>query len=118
MTIFQLGEIQQGFVYNESNGLIHYRYALILAIPSPNQTGAWNDAYISFGCSFGDVRLRVFLHNGTTWATVKNWDIIDANGRLAEKLPPGTQKVSVGRVKKSANDLLDDNPVGWLLEYM
>lgn len=118
MSNFQLGEIPEGFAYNETGGLIHYRYALLLAIPQPNQTGVWNDAYLSFGSSWVDVRLKVTMHDGTKWLPAKDWDVNQADPRLAEKLPKGIQKIAVGRVKKSGADVADNNPVGWLLEYV
>ncbi|MFE5852296.1 hypothetical protein ACFQ61_03585 [Streptomyces sp. NPDC056500] len=120
MSQFQTGEIPHGFLVNESGGLIHYKYGIVLAIPQPNQGNntVWGDGYLSFGSDWADVRLRVALHNGTTWTVVKNWDINAAAGRLAEKLPAGTQKVSIGRAKKTATDSVDDAPVSWLLEYL
>ncbi|WP_329538046.1 hypothetical protein OG568_58290 (plasmid) [Streptomyces sp. NBC_01450] len=42
--------------------------------------------------------------------------MVAANGRVAQQLPPGAQKISVGREKKSAGDFVDNAPVGWLLE--
>jgi len=117
---FQTGEVPHGFVINESGGLVHYEYAIVLAVPNPNQGNGtvWGDGYLSFGSDWADVRLRVALHNGTTWSVVKNGDIVAGDARLAEKLPAGTQKVSIGRVKKSAADMVDDAPVGWLLEFL
>jgi hypothetical protein len=116
---FQTGEIPHGFMINETGGLIHYKYGIVLAIPQPNQVSpaAWADGYLSFGCDWADVRLRVALHNGTTW-TGTNWDITVADPRVAEQLPAGTQKVSIGRVKKTTADMVDDAPVSWLLEYV
>ncbi|MEU8509701.1 hypothetical protein AB0C40_34475 [Streptomyces brevispora] len=118
MSNFQTGEIPHGFTINEGGGLIHYKHALVLATPNPNQGTVWGNAYLSFGSDWADVRLRVALHDGTTWTVVKNWDIKAADGRLAEQLPAHTQKVSIGRVKKSAADMADNIPVNWLLEYV
>ncbi|MDH6132191.1 hypothetical protein P3T37_001576 [Kitasatospora sp. MAA4] len=117
---FQTGEIPHGFLINEAGGLIHHRYGIVLAVPIPNQSNSaiWGDGFLSFGSDWADVRLRVALHNGTTWTSVKNWDIKAAAGRLAEQLPAGTQKVSIGRVKQSAGDMNDNSPVSWLLEYV
>ncbi|MDK1347659.1 hypothetical protein QNO09_31080 [Streptomyces sp. 378] len=50
-------------VFNESGNLVHYRYALLLAIPQPDQTGVWNDGYLIFGSSWVDVRLKVTMHD-------------------------------------------------------
>lgn len=118
MAVFQLGDVPRGFTFNESGGLIHYKDALLLAIPQPNQTGVWGDAYISFGSSWADVRLKVQFHNGTAWLPAKDIDVNQGDGRLAEKLPKGIQKIHVGRVKKSGVDVVDDNPVSWLLEIL
>ncbi|MGW0335667.1 hypothetical protein ACWD0J_28015 [Streptomyces sp. NPDC003011] len=120
MANFQTGEVPHGFLINESGGLIHHRYGIVLAVPIPNQNSSktWPDAYLSFGSDWADVRLRVALHDGKVWSALKNWDINAADGRLAEQLPPGTQKVSIGRVKKTATDMTDSAPVSWLLEYV
>jgi hypothetical protein len=118
MAIFQLGDVPRGFTFNESGGLIHYKDALLLATPQPNQTGVWGDAYLSLGTSWADVRLKVQMHDGTTWLPAVDWDINQADGRRAEKLPRGIQKIHIGRVKKTGSDVVDDNPVGWLLEYV
>ncbi|MER5302541.1 hypothetical protein ABT039_24175 [Streptomyces lasiicapitis] len=116
MPNFQSGEIPHGFAFNEGGGLIHYKHTITLASPCANQAGAWGDVWLSLGCDWADVRVRVAVHDGKIWALVKNWDIVAANGRLAEKLPAGAQKISIGRVKKSATDSVDDAPIGWLLE--
>ncbi|ANP50368.1 hypothetical protein J2Z21_000869 [Streptomyces griseochromogenes] len=121
MAVFQLGEVPTGFVFNENGGLIHYRYGLLLAIPQPNQAGApapWGDAYFSLGSSWVDVRLKVQMHDGTNWLPAVDWDVNQGSSRYTKKLPQGIQKIHVGRVKKSSSDVVDDNPVGWLLEYV
>jgi hypothetical protein len=119
MAVFQLGEVPTGFVFNENGELIHYRSGLLLAVSQPDQTGGpWGDAFFSLGSSWADVRLKVQMHDGTTWRPADDWDVKQADGRRAEKLPKGIQKIHVGRVKKSGNDVVDDNPVGWLLEYV
>jgi hypothetical protein len=125
MSVFQLGELPTGFVYNENGGFIHHRYGLLLAIPQPNQdplagqtTGPWGNAYFSLASSWADVRLRVQFHDGTSWLATADWDVNQGNGRSAGQLPKGIQKIHVGRVKKNASDTVDDNPVSWLLEYV
>ncbi|MFG2226939.1 hypothetical protein [Streptomyces sp. NPDC048644] len=118
MAQFQLGEVPHGFMINESGGLIHYKYGIVLASPNPNQTPVWGDGYLSFACDWADVRLRVAYHDGGTWTVVKNWDITAAGPRVAEKLPVHVQKISIGRVKKSSTDVVDNAPVDWLLEYV
>ncbi|MFD5696972.1 hypothetical protein [Streptomyces lasiicapitis] len=102
----------------ENGGLIHYKHTITLAVPAADQANVWGDAWLSFGSDWADVRLRVAVHDGKIWALVKNWDIKAASGRLAEKLPAGAQKISIGRVKTSATDSVDDAPVSWLLEYL
>jgi hypothetical protein len=119
MAVFQLGEIPTGFVFNESGGLIHYRYGLLLPIPQPNQlSGPWGPAFLSFGSSWADVRLKVQLHDGTAWLPAADWDINQGAARLTTPLPQKIQKIHIGRVKKTGTDVVDDNPVGWLLEYV
>ncbi|MER5257458.1 MULTISPECIES: hypothetical protein [unclassified Streptomyces] len=118
MPNFQTGEIPHGFAFNEDGGLIHYKHTVTLAVPAANQANTWGDAWLSFGSDWADVRLRVAVHDGKIWALVKNWDIKAASGRLAEKLPAGAQKISIGRVKTSGTDSVDDAPVSWLLEYL
>ncbi|MER6145187.1 hypothetical protein ABT174_35065 [Streptomyces sparsogenes] len=108
-------------MFNESGGLIHYRYGLLLPIPQPNQAydpKLWGDAYFSVGTSWADVRVKVQFHDGTKWLPAEDWDVNHGSGRYAKKLPQGIQKIHVGRVKRSSSDVVDDNPVGWLLEYV
>ncbi|MDG4857105.1 hypothetical protein P8605_02845 [Streptomyces sp. T-3] len=118
MPQFQTGEIPHGFAFHEDGGLIHYKHTITLASPCANQAGTWGDVWLSFGSDWADVRLRVAVHDGKIWTLIKNVDIVAASGRLAEQLPAGAQKISIGRVKQSATDSVDDAPVSWLLEVM
>ncbi|WP_242906333.1 hypothetical protein [Actinomadura terrae] len=117
MQAFQTGEIPHGFAINENGGLIHYRYAIVLAVPMANQGGWAGDGYISFGSDWADVRLRVAVHNGSTWTTVKTYDLTAGGPRVGDQLPASSQKVSIGRVKKGPNDTVDNAPASWLLQY-
>ncbi|MEE2042280.1 hypothetical protein Q7689_02455 [Nocardiopsis tropica] len=112
---FQLGGIPHGFAFNENGSLIHYRHVIVLATPGANQAGAGGDVWISFASDFADVRVRLAVHDGTNWS-VTNVDVPFGGGRVAQKLRPGAQKISLGQVKKSAADSVEDAPVGWLLE--
>ncbi|MFF1694927.1 hypothetical protein ACFVXC_15025 [Streptomyces sp. NPDC058257] len=118
MPHFQHGEIPHGFTFDENGGLIHYKYSIVVAAPGANQKDVWGDLYLSFGCAFADVKLGVSVHDGNKWSGVQPWDITDAGGRLAKKLPAGSQKIAIGRWKKSGGDSVDDNPASWLIEYV
>ncbi|MGV9879049.1 hypothetical protein [Streptomyces sp. NPDC003006] len=52
------------------------------------------------------------------WGGVKVRDVQDNAPRLAEKLAQGSMKIAIGRMKKNAGDSMDDNPAGWLIEYV
>ncbi|MFF3847930.1 hypothetical protein [Streptomyces sp. NPDC002328] len=115
---FQAGEIPPGFAFTESGALIHYKYGIVVSVPMANQAGWSGDLWISFGAAWGDARIKVKWHDGTSWSTDKNLDVLHAGGRIntGAKLPANTQKVAIGRVKKSATDTEDDIPVSWLLQ--
>ncbi|MFC5748368.1 hypothetical protein [Actinomadura rugatobispora] len=117
MSVFQTGQIPHGFAFTENGALIHYKYAIVLAIPQANQGNWLGDGYVSFGSDFGDVRLRMAVHNGTSWTSVKTITVTSSGLRVGEQLPAGSQKVSVGRAKAGPNDTADDIPASWLLEY-
>ncbi|MFD4859728.1 hypothetical protein [Streptomyces atratus] len=116
MATFQLGDVPHGFAYNEDGNLIHYKHVILLATPAANQSGVWGDSWISFGSDWAETRLRVAVHDGSAWVWVKHIDVKPAVGRIVQQLPPGTQKISIGREKKTAGDFVDNAPVGWLLE--
>ncbi|GAA1715844.1 hypothetical protein [Nonomuraea bangladeshensis] len=117
MQAFQTGEIPHGFSFDENTGLIHYRNAIVLTIPLANQGGWSGDGYLSFGSDWADVRLRVAIHNGTTWSVIKTYDLTAAGPHVGDKLPANSCKVSIGRVKRSASDRADNVPASWLLQY-
>ncbi|MFC4507018.1 MULTISPECIES: hypothetical protein [Streptomyces] len=116
MASFQLGDVPHGFAYNEDGNIIHYKHVILLATPTANESGTWGGEWLSFGSDWADARLRVAAHDGTSWVWVKHIDVVAANSRAVVQLPPGTQKVSIGREKKTAGDFVDNSPVGWLLE--
>ncbi|MCO6004506.1 hypothetical protein NE236_05885 [Actinoallomurus purpureus] len=117
MQAFQTGEIPHGFAFTETGGLIHYKYTIVLAVPMANQSGWSGDGYISFGSDWADVRLRVAIHDGQTWATVKTINITAGGIRVGDQLPASSQKISIGRVKTGPNDTVDNAPASWLLQY-
>ncbi|MCX5112251.1 hypothetical protein OOK13_27660 [Streptomyces sp. NBC_00378] len=114
---FQLDQIPHGFAFTEAGGLIHYKHTIILTVPPPN-AGPWGDTWLSFGCAYADVRLGVSIYTSGSWSGVQPRNVPDNGDRLAEKLPPGTRKVLIGRMKTAAADSADDVPVSWLLEYL
>ncbi|MFD4483494.1 hypothetical protein ACFWPU_46425 [Streptomyces sp. NPDC058471] len=118
MPYFQTGEVPHGFAFDENGGVIHYKHTIILAVPAANQGTRWGDLFLSFGTAFADAKLGVSVHDGNKWSGIEPWDIPDAGGRVAKKLPTGSQKIAIGRWKKSAGDSVDDNPVSWLIEYL
>ncbi|WP_159048051.1 hypothetical protein [Streptomyces sp. WM6378] len=72
---------------DENGGLIHYKYAIVVAVPGANQAGTWGDLFLSFGCAFADVKLGVSVHDGNKWSGIQPWDVKDAAGRLVKNLP-------------------------------
>ncbi|MEU9618683.1 MULTISPECIES: hypothetical protein [unclassified Streptomyces] len=114
---FQLGEIPHGFAFTETGGLIHYKYTIILTVPPPN-AGPWGDSWLSFGCAWADTKLGVSIYTGSSWGGVTPRTVPDNGNRLGERLPAGTQKVVIGRMKRDGGDSADDVPISWLLEYL
>ncbi|MGW7001448.1 hypothetical protein ACWGCW_01125 [Streptomyces sp. NPDC054933] len=107
-----IGEIKAGFVADDrANGTL---------IPLPPQNGGavgWGPVYLSFGCDFSDVLLRVAVYNSKT----KAWRIMDKlpvpvlGDRVGVQIQDGDQKVSVGRVQNGAADK-GTAPCSYLLE--
>lgn len=117
MPSFQTGQVPHGFAFNETGGLIHYKYTILVATP-PANSNPYGDSYFTFGTAWADAKLGVSIYSGGAWGGVKIWDVKDNSPRNGEKLPAGVQKILVGRVKKSAADRDDDLPVSWLLEVL
>lgn len=118
MPHFQTGEVPHGFAFEDDGTLIHHKHAILLAVPRANQSGTWGDLWLLFGSAWGDVKLGVSFYDGTAWSGVQPWDVPDGGPRTGQKLPAGTEKIAIGRWRKSQNDRLDDNPVSWLIEYV
>ncbi|MFB7013596.1 MULTISPECIES: hypothetical protein [unclassified Streptomyces] len=114
---FQLDQIPHGFAFTETGGLIHYKHTIILTVPPPN-AGPWGDSWLSFGCAFADTKLGVSIYANGTWSGVTPRNVPDGGNRLGERLPAGTQKVVIGRMKKNSADSEDDTPVSYLLECL
>ncbi|MEV0149771.1 MULTISPECIES: hypothetical protein [unclassified Nonomuraea] len=121
MQVFQTGEIPHGFAFTENGALIHYKYAIVLAIPMANQPTWSGDGHITFGSDWADVRLRVAIHDGTNWGTPQTINVPAAGPRVGvgvgAKIPALAHKISIGRVKTGPNDTVDDAPASWLLQY-
>ncbi|WP_399088146.1 hypothetical protein ACGH2B_12830 [Streptomyces sp. BBFR2] len=115
MPSFQTGYVPHGFTADENGARIHYKDAVLIPVPPPNGGYGWKGLWFSLGSDFADVRIRVALHNGTTWST-SIYDVPSGGGRVGFSLANGTTKISLGRAKKSATDTVDNAPVGWLLE--
>ncbi|GAP50231.1 hypothetical protein [Streptomyces azureus] len=115
---FQTGEIPHGFAFDERGELIHYKYGIVLAVPSANQAGWSGDMWLSFGSAWRDAKIKVNWHDGTNWSAAVDLTVTHAGGRVhtGAKLPTGTQKIAIGRVKKTLTDTEDDIPVSWLLQ--
>lgn len=115
MPSFQTGQLPHGFTVDESGKRIHYKDAVLVPVPPPNGGFGWKKLWFSLGSDFADVRVRVAVHNGSSW-TAQNYDVSAGGGRVGFEVADGTTKISVGRAKKSAADTVDNAPVGWLLE--
>ncbi|MFC7900199.1 hypothetical protein ACFUV1_08590 [Streptomyces griseoincarnatus] len=116
MPSFQTEDIPHGFAFDEAGKIIHPRYVRVIVTPPPEgPTFGWKRFYLSFGASFGDAKVRVGLYKGGTWTT-QILDVTNSGGKVGLTIETGTEKVSVGRMKTSANDRDDDIPLSWLLE--
>ena len=107
-----IGEIKPGFVADDrANGTL---------IPLPPQNGGavgWGPVYLSFGCDFGDVVLRVAVYNSNTkaWRITEKLPVPVLGDRVSVQIQDGDQKVSVGRVQNGATDK-GTAPVGYMIE--
>ena len=113
---FQTGEVKPGFLLDASGRTVSNSAPTVLAVP-PAGGGAlnWGAAWLSFGCDFGSVKLRVAVHNGG-WS-VQELTVTDSGQRTGFQLPNNAGKVSIGRVAQTAGDTADSVPCSWLLEY-
>lgn len=115
MPSFQTGEVKPGF-FTDANGVSTEANLTMLTVP-PTNGGAlgWGAAWLSLGCDFGTVQLRVAIKpDGGGWQ-VSMYTIAATDDRLHIQLPTGTGKISIGRVAQSATD--DPGvPCAWLIE--
>jgi len=117
MPAFQTGEIKPGF-HIDANGVEHPDATTQLVVPPAGGGAAgWGNAWLSLGCDFGAVTVRVAVKvTGTPGWGVSLHAIAAGDDRLSIPLPAGVGKISLGRVAQSASD--DPAvPAAWLLEY-
>ncbi|WP_269857037.1 hypothetical protein [Streptomyces sp. RPT161] len=116
MPSFQTGSVPHGFTMDETSERIHYKDAMAIPVPPPNHSGfGWKRIWFSLGADHADVRIKVAVHNGTSWTTT-NYDVLAVRPRVGFEVAAGTTKLSIGRVKKTATDTNDNSPFSWLLE--
>ncbi|MDF3294327.1 hypothetical protein [Streptomyces silvisoli] len=88
----------------------------VIPVSPPNHSGfGWKRIWFSLGADYADVRIKVAVHNGTSWTTT-NYDVLAGSPRVGFEVATGTTKLSIGRVKKTATDTNDNSPFSWLLE--
>lgn len=116
MPAFQTGEVKPGF-YTDANGTVTESNATVLTVP-PSGGGAlgWGPAWLSLGCDFASVQLRVALKvDGQPGWAINVYTIAPTEDRLSIPLPAGTGKISIARIAQSAAD----DPAtacAWLIE--
>lgn len=116
MPAFQTGEVKPGF-FTDAHGKTTVENATMITLPPPNGGAlGWKNAWLSVGCDFADVELRVAVKvAGQAWA-LHSMNPTASGDRLYMQLPTATQKISIGRI---ARNPADDpaTPCAWLLEY-
>lgn len=116
MPTFAAGEIKAGFTVNQA-GQVDASQATVVVVP-PSGGGAlkWGAAWLSLGCDFAGVQLRVALKvDGKPGWQVSEHTIAPGDDRYSIPLPTGTGKISIGRVAQSATDS-PATPCGWMVE--
>ncbi|MFE5092304.1 hypothetical protein ACFRCI_18420 [Streptomyces sp. NPDC056638] len=86
-------------------------------MPPPN-AGPWGDSWLGFGCAWADTELGVSIYTGSSWGGVTPRTVPDNGNHLGERLPAGTQKVVIGRMKKDGGDSAHNVPISRLLECL
>jgi hypothetical protein len=117
MPTFQNGSVKPGFMIDNTGAVIPVNATVLVVPPSGGGALNWGSAWLSLGCDFASVKMRVALKvNGTPGWAVSEYTITATDDRLSIPLPPGIGKISLGRVAQSATD--DPAvPAGWMLEY-
>ncbi len=107
-----IGDIKPGWLADDKKN------ATFIAIPPQNGGAAgWGPIFLSVGCDFADVLLRVAVYNDQArdWRVTERLKVPRLGGRVGIAIQDGDSKVSIGRVKASDTDT-SDTPAGWLLE--
>jgi hypothetical protein len=118
-----MGEIKPGFGTNAAGAPdpALTKNATVLVVPPVWDTSpeiGWGRVFYAFGSDFGNVKLRVAIHNtngGGGWRinviTVKSTDSVARIDAWA-----GDDKISVCRIPTSQADTADSIPVGYRIE--
>ncbi len=117
MPTLATGQLVPGFACDVNGVVVDATKATMIVTP-PANGGAlpWGNMWLSLGCDFDPVKVRVAIHDGTGWS-VKTVTVNPPDGRLVvAQLPTNVGKISLCRVPLSAQDTGGSTPVGWLLE--
>ena len=117
MPAFQTGPVDSGF-YEDQSGTVFPSNTTELCVPPANGGAAgWGNAWLSLGCDFAPVQLRIAVKSdGQAGWSVSLHTIRPTDDRLSIPLPTNVGKISIGRVAQSPSDS-PATPCAWLLEY-
>jgi GH25 family lysozyme M1 (1,4-beta-N-acetylmuramidase) len=111
------GDIPAGFSFDETGAWLDSTRAVAVPLPVVGAAnGQWGDAWLYLAGS-GDATIRFGAHNGGAWT----WS--DATVTLADgsagplPIKPGTDKLMIGRKRRSAGDTANAAPVRWHVQY-
>lgn len=107
--------VAAGFGADAKGAITDASKGTVVALPPRNGT-YWGAVYVSFGCDFADVTLRVAIQDAKNTWRVQTLPVKSAGPRVNVTVLDGDQKLSVLRMKTSATDTSGDAPVSCLVE--
>jgi hypothetical protein len=111
------GELAPGFAFDDAGNWIEPNHAVPVPLPNVGHGSAgWGDAWLYLAAS-SPVTIRFGSHAGDAW----NWQdvTVDLSSGSAGPfaLPQGTDKLLIGRKRRSPDDTADAGTARWHVQY-
>jgi GH25 family lysozyme M1 (1,4-beta-N-acetylmuramidase) len=111
------GDIPAGFSFDETGEWLDPTRAVAVPLPAVGPgDGQWGDAWLYLAGS-GDATIRFGAHVAGVWTWV-DATVTSADGPAGPMaLKPGTDKVMLGRKRRTADDTASTAPARWHIQY-
>jgi hypothetical protein len=111
------GEIPPGFAFDHTDNWLEPNHAVPVPLPSVGHGSAgWGDAWLYLAGS-SEATIRFGTHAGDAWDWHDTTVDLSSGSVGPFALPQGTDKLLIGRKRRSPDDTADSGTVRWHIQY-